>query len=181
MADDEQAKRIALQKLMERSAADCKAIRDKRRAKPYEPWRGAAARFKGLGEALMAQIQLRNISRDKEGYTVSIMRRGKSFGRYFGGLSDETLAMAVQFRDEALKILGEARANTIPARVLKALALPAHVPGISRDTARSAYSVNHTNAKGKQISRLFSFVHVPEEDAYAVAIEFLEGTLKKGQ
>ena len=107
-----------------------------------------------------------------------MMRDGKIFSRHFNDLSDEGLAAAVQFRDEAVKILGEGRANDVPERVLNALGLSAPVFSIFRDEPNSSYNVNFKNAKGATAARAFPFLYVAEEDAYAKAIEFLEGTLK---
>ena len=172
--DADRARKIAFQELYNRAVEESKAAQAKRRAKKYEPWQGAARRFKGLSERLRLQTELRNITLDDGGYGVSFMRRGETFKRYFAGLTEERLSAAVRFRDEALKVLGGTRSQSIPPRVLQALGLSVPVPGIARNAPASAYVVRCKDMDGSKKSRNFSFAHLAEEDAYAAAIEFLE-------
>lgn len=176
--ETQRARKTAFQKLFARAEAESQAAKAKQRAEKYAGWRGAAGRFKGLSEELTARIELRNIHFGTHGYKVSFMRDGESFSRHFAGLSEESLAAAINFRDEAAKIVGEPKTLAIPARVLKSLGLAKAVVRIAREAASSSYSVSYKNEAGKNRSRKFSFLYVPEEDAYAAAIGFLEETLK---
>jgi hypothetical protein len=143
--------------------------------------RGAAKRFTGLSEELWMRMELRSISAKPGGFLVQFFRAGKRFDRWFPGTSDESLAAAIDFRDEAEQILGGRARNAIPAGVLSLLRLPAPVRGIHRDPRDLSYGVVYKDAKGETRSRDFCFKHVPEEDAYASAIAFLEQTVAAGR
>jgi hypothetical protein len=176
-ADADHAMKVAFRDLLSRTAEEAKAARTSRRAERFKQWQGAAKRFKGLSEALRLKIESRNIHVNENGYGVSFMRRGETFGRYFHGLTEESLSAAIKFRDEALKIFGETH-NSIPAHVLEALDLPVAVPGISRDAAGSVYGVSTRDAKKAGMPPKFPFEFLKEEDAYAAAIECVEAGLK---
>jgi hypothetical protein len=176
-ADADHAMKIAFEELRNRADAENKAARQKQRAEKWKKWQGAAKRFKGLSEALRLEVESRNIQVQNGGYRVRFLRRGETFTGHFPGVTDESLAKAIRFRDEATKILGE-RSNSIPSRVLNALGLPAPVPGIIRKPTQSAYMVLMRNG-GKAVRRQrFSFEFLTEEDAYAAAIECVEAQLK---
>ena len=168
------AMKSAFRQLSARYEKENQAIRARRRAEKYSQWLGAAKRFKGLSEALQLRIACRNIQTQPDGYTVSFMRNGETFSRSFAGATEESLSAAIRFRDEALEILGESFSE-IPERVLKSLGLSAPVPGISRSTGKSLYSVQDAKLQKR---RSFSFTYLPEEDAYAAAIECLEAGVK---
>ena len=177
-ADAQAARKIAFQELWARTEAETKAARAKRRAEKYESMRGAAKRFKRLSKELSARTELRNITKSDHGYSVRFVRGGENFDRHFAGVSEESLSAAIRFRDQALKVLGQSHYGSVPGRVLQALRLSRPVVGVARQALTSSYVVTYKDAKGQSRLRHFYFLYVPEEDAYAAAIEFLEQTLK---
>jgi hypothetical protein len=165
--------RVAFKDLCRQATEKDKAERAERQAAELARFRGAAKRFKGLSEGLQTQLELRNIYITDAGCKVIFQRDGETFTRDFRGGTEEKLAAAIEFRDEALKLLGESARKSVPDRVLKALGLPAPVPGILRHRAESVYVV-----RGKDGTRhRFSYRHLAEEDAYAAAIACLEADL----
>jgi hypothetical protein len=172
------AMKSAFEQLSARYEKENQAFVARRRAEKYSQWLGAAKRFRGLSEALRLRIACRNIHADPHGYEVAFMRKGESFKRRFSGTSEESLSAAIRFRDEALKILGE-NFTDVPDRVLKALCLSLPVPGISRLPESSSYCVSAGPPRKGSGAKHFSFKYIPEEDAYAAAIECLETSLKK--
>ncbi len=149
-------------------------------AKRHAHMLGAAKRFTGLSEELQLRMEVRNISAKPEGYLVQFQRGGQRFTRWFHGLSDESLSVAIEFRDEAEGIFGDWARNAVPAHILSLLRLPAAVRGIHRDPLNLSHDVLYKDAAGKTRTRAFCFKHVPEEDAYASAIAFLEETVATG-
>ena len=96
------------------------------------------------------------------------------------GHSEESLLEAMRLRDEAVRLWpNHARTNPVPASVLQALGLREPVIGIDRFPPRSIYRVSYYNAKGRKCARHFYFRVVPEEVAYAAAIDFLQSQRKK--
>jgi hypothetical protein len=144
-----------------------------------ERWKGAARRFKGLDIRLNARQELRYIFLTKWGYQVRIHRAGKhAFTRSVRGFSAKSLQAAMLLRDEAMREMPTKRLHAIPPKVLHALGLSSAVLGISRWPPRSVYRVFYRDAAGKPRLRQFYYRQVPEEDAYAAAIAFLQKTLK---
>jgi hypothetical protein len=112
-------------------------------------------------------------------HQIRINRVGQPyFSRSVIGHSEESLREATRVRDEALRSTTARRANQIPPRVLRALGLSSAVLGITRLPSRSVYRVEYTDAAGRRRTRQFYFRAVPEEDAYAAAIIFLESIPK---
>jgi hypothetical protein len=145
----------------------------------WERWETAAHNWKGLDDRLKAKIDLKNITRTKTSYQVRIHRGGKKVcDRSVAGHSEESLLKALQIRDEELQRLPApgGRRNTIPARVLKALGLTEPVPGIYRLQSRSVYRVYY-GKEGRKCLTQFYYRVVPEEVAYAAAIDFVEKQL----
>lgn len=166
------ARRAAFEQLCEEVEEQRQAAWIELKAAKYASWKGAAKRFKGLSDELRLRIEMRNIFAEENGYAVSFTRHGETFSRRFYGKTEATLDAAVEFRDKALKVLGELRDRAVPARVLKTLRLPAAVPNIYH--SGKAY-VAHL---GKGKTQTFSFAYVAEEDAYAMAIASLEENLR---
>jgi hypothetical protein len=142
-------------------------------------WRGARSRFKGLDVRLETRQKLRDITKTKSGYLVRLYSTGRPvFRRSVSGHSEESLRKAMRIRDQALREIHGRRIHQIPARVLKALGLSEPIIGISRLPSRSVYRVDYHDATGRRRLRQFYFRVVPEEDAYAAAIAFLQSLLK---
>ncbi|MEO6970990.1 MAG: hypothetical protein ABI217_08855 [Chthoniobacterales bacterium] len=142
-------------------------------------WRAARSRFKGLDVRLEARHELRNITKTKDGYQVRLRPTGKPvFRRSVRGHSEESLREAMRIRDRAMREIPGRRVHQIPAQVLKALGLSAPIIGITRLPSRSVYRVVYRDDTGRRRVRQFYFRGVPEEDAYAAAIAFLQSLLK---
>jgi hypothetical protein len=169
----------------DKKAEVCKADRppshNERIQAAWDRWEGAAARFNKLDIRLQAKQELRHITLTKCGYQVRIKRGGRyAFQRSVIGHSEESLQAAMRLRDEALRETPPAkRLHPIPPRVLRALGLTSAVLGINRWAPRSVYRVTYTDPTGRTRVRQFYYRVVPEEDAYAAAIVFLQTTLKE--
>jgi hypothetical protein len=145
----------------------------------WKGWEGSARRFKELDIRLQARQELLYNFLTDRGYQVRIHRAGMApFNRRVPGNSEKSLRKAMRIRDEALRERPERRLNQIPRRVLRALGLSGPVRGISRLPSRSVYRVVYNDAAGRRQLRQFYFRAVPEEDAYAAAIAFLQTRLK---
>jgi hypothetical protein len=164
------------------SNADKPRSRVKRIQAAWDRWEGAAARFNKLDIRLQAKQELRHITLTKYGYQVRIKRGGRyAFQRSVIGHSEESLQAAMRLRDAALRETPPAkRLHPIPPKVLRALGLTSAVLGITRWAPRSVYRVIYADATGQRRLRQFYYRVVPEEDAYAAAIAFLQTTLKEG-
>jgi hypothetical protein len=128
---------------------------------------------------MMAEVELRHISRSTHGYQIRISRGGRRvFDRSVTGFSQKSLLEAMRIRDEALRQWPKTvRTHEIPARVLRALGLSFPVNGICRLPSRSVYRVYYVDGKGRHRLRQFSYRVLDEEIAYAAAIIFTQSML----
>lgn len=115
---------------------------DVRKGEAWAKWRGAAERFQGIGERLEAQIHLRNIRLQPDGFQVVFSQKGNYLSRHFGGHDEAALQRAIRFRDEEARKRAGVRKNRVPTKVLRALGLSAEVIGITRLPSRSVYRVS---------------------------------------
>jgi hypothetical protein len=136
-------------------------------------WEDTAKRFEGIGGQLKAQLELRNIRLATSGYQVVIRRRRQSVSKCFAGFGQRSLEAAKRWRDAELKRVPSLRKNEIPVQVLEKLGLSQPLIGITRMPSRSVYRIQFRTGDGKVHLKSFYFRHVPEEDAYASAINFL--------
>jgi hypothetical protein len=142
-------------------------------------WEGSAKRFRGLDIRLQARQELQHITLTKLGYQVRLYRGGKGvFSWCVRGRSEESLREAMRVRDEAVREMPGRRVNQIPPRVLRALGLSEPVRGISRLASRSVYRVYYRDSAGRVHLEQFYYRAVPEEDAYAAAIAFVQSRYK---
>ncbi len=157
-----------------------KPSKEERQLHAWKKWESAAARFQGVAPWLQAKSDLRHISLTRSGYQIRIHRGGKRvFDRCVGGRGEESLLEAVRMRDEALRRWPtRGRTNAIPPAVLEALGLSEPVVGINRLPSRSSYRVYYERG-GRRYLEQFYYRVVPEEVAYAAAIDFIQRHLQK--
>lgn len=145
----------------------------------WSRWTEAAQKFDGLGKELRARRELRNIRLTNDGFQVFFYRNGKyALTKHFAGFSEESLAAAKIFRDQADKSLPSTRRCEIPPEVLKALSLDSAVDGVARCHQRSCYRVSYRKQDGRDTARSFYYRQIREEEAYAAAIAFREELLR---
>jgi hypothetical protein len=145
----------------------------------WDRWEGSAKRFRGLNIRLQAKQELKHITLTEGGYQVRLYRGGKGvFSRSVRGRSEESLREAMRVRDEVVRDMPGQRINQIPPRVLRALGLARPVPGICRLASRSVYRIFYFDAAGRRRTEQFYYRVVPEVDAYAAAIAFMQAGYK---
>ena len=158
-----------------------KALKKKRKHPSWAEMKSAAERFEGVEDWLQAKNDLRHISRTPSGYQIRIDRYGKRvFDTTTYGHTEKSLLEAVRLRDEALRRWPTLkRSNSIPPAVLQALGLTEPVVGVTRLPSRSSYRVSYCDRAGRRRLKNFYYRVMPEEVAYAAAIDFIHRELKK--
>lgn len=146
-------------------------LRDPRNQAAWKKWKGAAKRFRGLGEHMKAEYEMRNIRLHPGGYQVVIHRNNEEFSRCFAGFSEEVLQSAMEFRDALVAQAPRIFAHPIPQHVLDELGFKEPAIGVTHWPKRSCFRVS---APPCRILQNFYYRRVSQADAYAAGIEFRE-------
>ena len=118
-------------------------------------------------------VEFRNLRVLPSGYQVTVTRGKREFAKHFAGHSEESLRVAMRYRDQLLRLLPDKRKNLIPRRVLTALGLKKPVVGVSRHPSRQLFQVHYRSGSGRLRSRSFHWSDREEETAaYAAAMRF---------